>query len=76
MIWAWGHPLLGNTLSLNFRKKLLVGEHNGKPLDLGGQPMFQSSRAPGWKMVCERTAGNAQEIASNQLGPALKNDRV
>ena len=21
MIWAWGYPLLGNTLSLNFRKK-------------------------------------------------------
>ena len=30
--------------------------------------MFQSSRAPGWKMVCGRTAGNAQEIPSNQLG--------
>jgi hypothetical protein len=21
MIWAWGYPLLGNTLSLNFKKK-------------------------------------------------------
>jgi len=85
MIWAWGYPLLGNTLSLNFRKKMLVGEHNvnrwiwvdnrcSNPAERQGGRWF----VKGLLGMLKKYLQISLDMSSTARGyvPALKNDTV